>query len=118
MPSRDEPDPLALQAGVRIRDLRLEKGMSIAQLAKASGISKGHLSSIEHGRAMLNAGTIMKLARGLGIEGFYILLCPESSPQAAQLERLRRMSPEELRRVEAAMVGAARAAKKPRKRRR
>jgi transcriptional regulator with XRE-family HTH domain len=107
---------LALQVGTRIRDLRFEKGMSIAQLAKASGLSKGHLSSIEHGVTMINASTISKLARGLGTEGFYLLLLPESSPEAAKIERLRHMNPEELRRMEAAMVRAARRKRRPRKR--
>ena len=57
MPRRKNPDPLAMKLGARIRSVRVEKKMSIVQLARAAGLSKGHLSSIEHGRAVFNMVT-------------------------------------------------------------
>ncbi|MRG92844.1 helix-turn-helix domain-containing protein [Polyangium spumosum] len=64
MPRRTVPDPFASQVGGRIRELRLERGMSLAELADASELSKGHLSSVEHGLAAITIQTISRLARG------------------------------------------------------
>jgi transcriptional regulator with XRE-family HTH domain len=89
VPRRPEPDPLALKVGARIRDLRLEQKLSIAQLAKKSGLSKGHLSGIERGLSIINLGTIDKLAKALGLELFDIVTLPETSRRAALLEKQR-----------------------------
>ncbi|MRG97815.1 hypothetical protein [Polyangium spumosum] len=41
MPRRSEPEPYALKLGARIRELRLERNMSLAALADAAQLSKG-----------------------------------------------------------------------------
>jgi len=68
MPTRRIADPLAQKIGARIRDLRLEKGKSLAALAEASDVSTGHLSNIERGSVVMNVGTLGRIARGLGVE--------------------------------------------------
>ncbi|UQA61425.1 helix-turn-helix domain-containing protein [Polyangium aurulentum] len=81
MPRRATPDPLAIKLGARIRDLRLEKNMSLDQLSAASGVTKGHLSSVEHGRTVINVGTADKIARGLGMKLNTLFRFPSESPR-------------------------------------
>ena len=84
MPRRATPDPLAIKLGTRIRDLRLEKNMSLDQLAAASGVAKGHLSSVEHGRTVINVSTADKIARGLGMKLNTLVRFPDESPRRAR----------------------------------
>ena len=52
--------------GQRIRRFRESKGLQLVELAKAARISKGYLSSIEHGRKKIISGPIIeRLARAL-----------------------------------------------------
>lgn len=67
MPRRSTPDAYALQVGAHLRELRLERGLSISELAEASALSKAHLSSVEHGLAAITIHTISRLAMGLGV---------------------------------------------------
>jgi len=99
MPRRKTPDPLAIKLGARIRAVRVEKKMSIVQLARAAGLSKGHLSSIEHGRAVFNMVTAAKIAKGLGLKLMELALFPEESLLEQLVEHMCGMSPEQLERV-------------------
>ena len=68
MPARTIADPFAQQIGIRLRDLRLEQGKSLADMEVASGVSKGHLSNIEHGQVLVNIVTLRNIAQGLGMQ--------------------------------------------------
>lgn len=67
MPTRRIADPFAQKIGARIRDMRLEKGKSLAALAEASDVSTGHLSCIERGYVLMNVATLGRIAKGLGV---------------------------------------------------
>ncbi|MRG98282.1 helix-turn-helix transcriptional regulator [Polyangium spumosum] len=67
MPRRKAVQPLLRPLGDRIRELRLNRKMSLAKLADTSGVSKGSLSSIENGRINLTVETCVKIAVGLGV---------------------------------------------------
>jgi DNA-binding transcriptional MerR regulator/quercetin dioxygenase-like cupin family protein len=49
--------------GVRLRQLRIRRGSSLAQVAKAVGISVGFLSAIERSQMSASVGTLRRLAR-------------------------------------------------------
>lgn len=49
--------------GARLRQLRLNKGASLATVAKAAGISVGFLSALERSQMSASVGTLRKLAR-------------------------------------------------------
>ena len=49
--------------GVRLRQLRVGRGLSLAQVAKAAGISVGFLSALERSHMSASVGTLRKLAR-------------------------------------------------------
>ncbi len=73
MPVRTVVDPFALQIGVRIRAVRREQGLSLADMEKTSGVSKGQLSNIERGQVCMNVVTLYKIARGLRVQLLDIL---------------------------------------------
>ena len=49
--------------GVRLRQLRTRRGLSLAQVAKAAGISVGFLSALERSHMSASVSTLRKLAR-------------------------------------------------------
>lgn len=49
--------------GLRLRQLRLGRGLSLAEVARAVGISVGFLSAIERSHMSASVGTLRKLAR-------------------------------------------------------
>jgi len=54
--------------GDRLCALRIERGYSLAELGRLSGISKGHISNVEKGRVMATARLIEQLAPHLDAE--------------------------------------------------
>jgi transcriptional regulator with XRE-family HTH domain len=91
MPRRTEPEPFASKVGARIRELRLERSMSLAELADISGLSKGHLSSVEHGLAAITIQTIDRLAKGLELSALYILTFAADDERAHVAELVRKL---------------------------
>jgi transcriptional regulator with XRE-family HTH domain len=60
---RSTPDGASVAIGVRLRQLRVNRGFSLAQVAKAVGISVGFLSALERSHMSASVGTLRKLAR-------------------------------------------------------
>ncbi|MDI1437102.1 helix-turn-helix domain-containing protein [Polyangium sorediatum] len=67
MPRRRTTHPFLIALGARVRDLRLDRQMTLSDLADASGVTKGALSSIENGRVNFTIETCVKIAVGLGL---------------------------------------------------
>lgn len=88
MPSRRTPDPFAAQLGARIRRLRKEKQMSLQQLARASGLSRGHLSDIERGKVIMTVGTLGSVAGALEVPAFILCLIPKDEPGVLVMEEV------------------------------
>lgn len=99
MPRRTVPDPFASQVGTRIRELRAERGMSLAELADASELSKGHLSSVEHGLAAITIQTISRLAKGLDVPALYILTFKADDERAHAAELVRHLPADQVRKL-------------------
>jgi transcriptional regulator with XRE-family HTH domain len=57
----------SVDIGVRLRQLREERGMSMRALASASGLSANALSMIERGKVSPSVSTLYKLAEALGV---------------------------------------------------
>lgn len=53
---------------ILLREIREEKGISINQLSKMTGISKGHLSRIENQETMPTILTIERIAIALKVD--------------------------------------------------
>ena len=60
---RPTPNGAARAIGIRLRQLRAKHGLSLAQVAKAVGISLGFLSALERSHMSASVATLRKLAR-------------------------------------------------------
>jgi DNA-binding transcriptional MerR regulator/mannose-6-phosphate isomerase-like protein (cupin superfamily) len=60
---RGAKDGTASAIGAHLRKLRSKRGLSLAEVAKAVGISVGFLSALERSRMSGSVGTLRKLAR-------------------------------------------------------
>lgn len=107
MPRRTEPDPQTAKIGARLRELRTERNMSLADLADAAEVSKGHLSSIEHGLAAITIQTISRLAKGLALPPFYLLASPADDERDQIAELIRKLPTHEIVKLRRELVKAA-----------
>jgi transcriptional regulator with XRE-family HTH domain len=80
-----------LSFGARMRNLRQELGLSLDQLAKKTGIGKGHLSTIEHGFAAITTESIERIAKGLDLPPFVLLAFPDEDKLAAFVDLMRQV---------------------------
>lgn len=64
------------QAGDRIKQLRVERGLTLADLSVKTGLPISTLSKIENGRTALGFDKLTKLAAGLGTEISDLLQAP------------------------------------------
>lgn len=86
-PAGDEP--FAARLGARMRDLRLERGISLALLKQAGGLTPSQMSSAERGRVLVTVGTVAAVANALGVPPFLLLAFPEEDALAAVVEEIR-----------------------------
>lgn len=78
-----------LQVGTTIRTLREKKGLSVTDLARASGLSPAHISEIERGRTSPSIRTLEKLAQVLDVQTSELVRAVGASGVGAKLKRLR-----------------------------
>jgi DNA-binding XRE family transcriptional regulator len=53
--------------GVKIKELRVSKGLSISKLAEITGIQRPNLSRLEHGKHLPSLETLERIADGLNV---------------------------------------------------
>ncbi len=73
-------DALARHFGVRVRQLRLERGWSLDALAAASGVSRSMLSQIERDKANPTLAVTLRIARAFGLGLAEFLEEPGAAP--------------------------------------
>ncbi|MBO8141295.1 MAG: helix-turn-helix domain-containing protein [Firmicutes bacterium] len=61
-------NPIHIIFGLKLRQARLSKGMSVTELAERAGMSASYVTEIEKGRKYPKADKIMRLAEALGYE--------------------------------------------------
>jgi transcriptional regulator with XRE-family HTH domain len=78
---------LLLSVSERLKLLRLEKGLSVADLAAQAGVSKPYIWQIECGRRQNPSGDkLQKLASALGVTIADLIGSPEGIPSEALQE--------------------------------
>ena len=112
MPRRTESDPQTAKIGARLRELRTERNMSLGDLSDAAEVSKGHLSSIEHGLAAITIQTISRLAKGLGLPPFYLLTSPGDDDRDQIAELIRKLPTPEIVKLRRELTKSAKEAAK------
>ena len=53
--------------GIQLREMRRQAHCSAKELARLAGVSRGHLSQIEHGKKMPSMAVLGRLAQALGV---------------------------------------------------
>ena len=68
-PSGDSIDELGLESAIgrNVRALRLQRGLSVSDMAERIGISKAMLSKVENSQTSCSLATLALLARGLDV---------------------------------------------------
>ena len=93
MPRRSAPDPLAKRIGVRIRQLREEKGLTLERLAYESEVgSKGYLSDIEKGLARPTVQTLQAVADRLEVALLDLVTFVDQDDRQRLVDRTRTLS--------------------------
>lgn len=72
--------------GARIRETRLSKGIRSKDLAREAGISEGTLLAIEEGKRQATEGTLLSIAKALGIRADELLAVGPAVPHRAPAE--------------------------------
>jgi len=103
MPRRTRTTPFTLAFGERMRSLRLELGISLSQLSIASGISKGHLSSIELGFAAITSESIQRIAIALDVHPMFLWAFPEDNDYAIAADLMRRLPTTRIKKMQRMM---------------
>ncbi len=79
MPKEIDKDLQALGIGKRIRQLRLQRSLTLQNVSDLTGLSKPLLSQIENDIASPPIATLLKISRGLGVEiGYFFRTNPAS----------------------------------------
>lgn len=86
MTERDEPELPFVALGERIRDVRVLRRLSQAEVATRAGIHRSRVSQIESGQ-QLSVETLFRLARALDVHPADLL---DDRDEGALLARLRR----------------------------
>jgi len=94
MPRRLITDPTLAKLGERVRQLRLDRDLSLTDLAKRSKLVKGYISTLESGKGNPTALTLLKVAKGLGVTvGDLFLWLTTAKPRNAKPERIEERIP-------------------------
>ena len=80
LPAVAQPEKQAIGFGARLRELRQERGMTLQQASKATGVAQSTLSKMENEQLSPTYNLMQKLALGLEIE-MPQLFAPISEPK-------------------------------------
>ncbi len=81
-----------MQLGRKIRDLRLRRGLTVQQLAEATGLSKGFVSQVENGRTSPSLATLQDLAKSLETSVAYLVVEEDQVPYVVRRNERPHMS--------------------------
>jgi transcriptional regulator with XRE-family HTH domain len=65
--SENDADAVSVDVGIRLRKLRMERGLSIRELARKSGLSANAISLIERGQTSPSVSTLYLLSEAMQI---------------------------------------------------
>lgn len=81
-----------MQLGKKIRDLRLRRGLTVQQLAEASGLSKGFISQVENERTSPSLATLSDLASALETSVAYLVVEEDQVPYVVRAHERQRVA--------------------------
>ncbi len=80
MPAPKKRHPLAVLFGARVAQLRNAKGWKQNDLGRRCGIGQKRVSDVERGVTTAQLDTVARLAKGLGVEPYELLLPGGTKP--------------------------------------
>lgn len=92
------PSPRAMYTRgmkLRLKELRLSKGMTQTQVAKAAGLSQSYYTELELGRKQINANRLEALARVLGVQPAALIEGTTTNPAHEVAAMLEALTPDE-----------------------
>lgn len=103
-PSDDDFGPLARRIGVRLRQFREAKGLSLRRFAAVAGLAPSAVSKIENGLQGENLRQLEELATLLGVDPVDLCIAPDDREVGVAqrlryelIEATRELSPNQLR---------------------
>ncbi len=73
--------------GAKIQNIREKKGITQDQLGERTGMSPKYISAIERGKKNLTVLTLEKVAKGLDVEPFELLVLPTGLDAEARVKK-------------------------------
>lgn len=92
---------VGMDLNLRIREIRQERDLTLADLAGKVGVSIPHLSEVERGKKNLNNHLLVRLADALGVTPEDLIASDNRSALAALHSELSSLEPEDRDRVRA-----------------
>ncbi|TKD12285.1 helix-turn-helix domain-containing protein [Polyangium fumosum] len=91
MPRQEKRDAqeFRVRVGARVRELRLHRGITQAQLAEASGLSRGYLSSIERARVNATMIPVYRIAAALDVVPMVMFTGAKDDALSREFDKLR-----------------------------
>ncbi len=80
-----------MHVGKKIRDLRLRRGLTVQQLATASGLSKGFISQVENDHTSPSLTTLSDIAKALEVSVAYLVVDEDPTPFVVRASERRRI---------------------------
>jgi transcriptional regulator with XRE-family HTH domain len=65
-----------LELGRRVKQLRLQKGLTLKEIESKVGVSATHVSEVERGKTSPTVGALCKIAAALGVNASYLIDFP------------------------------------------
>lgn len=82
--------PSSFSASWRVKELRLQRGWTLEELAALTGMTKSYLSKVERGASTPSIATALKLARAFGMEVGAIFGSPAAQRDYVLVKRAQR----------------------------
>jgi transcriptional regulator with XRE-family HTH domain len=92
-------DSLVARVGMRIRKLRMEKGVSLREFGKQAGVHPFHVMAIELGQLAANTKTLRSIAKALGVAPLDLLNHDTENDDIGHLIEIMRKDPDNVRKI-------------------
>lgn len=94
-----EEDSLIFRVGMRIRKLRMERGLSLRNFGKMAGVHPFHVMSIELGQLGANLRTLRSIANALGVAPLDLLNHDSENDDIGHIVELMRKDPDFVQKI-------------------
>jgi transcriptional regulator with XRE-family HTH domain len=95
---------LVVRVGMRIRKLRMERGISLRNFGKQAGVHPFHVMAIELGQLAATTKTLRAIAKALGVAPLDLLNHNSENDDIGHLVELMRKQPEYVQKIKLRVI--------------